>query len=455
MSGPQLWLNGSSRPSWSSAIGATSSLPMRSLLLPDGMPCWEANLYLASLLRRGRSHASVRTYASDISSIVRFCFETNTSFASLDDQRCIDFMAWLKTQKRPAISNSHANRLLNRTLDFLRWLERYNPNSRPLIGDESVGAQVTVERKRVRGAARRGAQDTHVARLPPSAPVIVRPMPRAAMDQLRLAVNSVYKGRYARARAHALLTFIADTGCRRVEAVWANVDDINSLSIDGDMQYRLRLRSAKRAGHPERMVPLPRTSAAALSDFVNVDRAIYMARKKYRSKALFVTRDGQRLHPDTVTQMFAQLRHHARITSRACAHMFRHRWITLQLAERLSGHRKSELGVEFIMTVLTRLASLSGHRDPNSLWTYVDFAFEDIVRSPRAEARISARMELEALQDAMQVLLADVAERGTLPGQLEMLKRAASQLIDIYREMPTELRVKDLSTHSTWGRREL
>lgn len=453
--GTQLWLNGSLQPSWSRAVAVTSSSPMRSLMYPDGTPCWEANLYLASLVRRGRSYETVRAYASEMSSIVRFCFETRKNFASLDDQQCIEFMTWIKRQKSPPVSNSHANRLLNRAIEFLKWLDRYNPHDRPIVGDASVGAQVTIELKQVRGPGRRAQKEAHIARLPASAPVIVRPMPRATTDLMRLAVNSVYKGRHTRARAHALLTFLADTGCRRVEAIWANVTDIHELSAPGESQARLRLRSAKRAGHPERVVPIPRTSAAALSDFVNVDRAIYMARKQYRSQALFVTRDGKRLHPDTVTQMFAQLRRHAGVSSRACAHMLRHRWITLQLAERLTVHRKSELGVEFIMTLLTRLASLSGHRDPSSLWAYVDFAFEEILLSPRVEARISTRMELEALQDAFQTLLAEVTERGIRTGQLQMLKRATSQLIAIYRELSPEASIGDLSAHSSWGRREL
>ena len=104
--------------------------------------------------------------------------------------------------------------------------------------------------------------------------------------------------------------------------------------------------------------------------------------------------------PATVTQLFSDLRALAGISERATAHMLRHLYITLQVVHRLKMLRSSRsIGVEALSTILSRVASLSGHARLSSLWTYVDWAYDEISIDSASPMQIN-----EALESVQEVI---------------------------------------------------
>jgi len=122
-------------------------------------------------------------------------------------------------------------------------------------------------------------------------------------------------------------------------------------------------------------------------------------KKSAGSDWLFCSRSGEQLKPSSITQLFGLLRTVGSIDEPATPHMLRHRWITLQLIAKI---REIELGTsvsaELLSTLLSRLASLTGHKEIDSLWTYVDWSFEEIqghlvsVRAKNQNAEIAAAL---------------------------------------------------------------
>lgn len=429
----QLWVSTSS-----------GSKKARAVVWPSGVPCWEINCYLASLQRRGRKPSTVRTYASELSSAARFVSSRSVSFFDLHDQDIVDYSRWLVANQagKPRQSNQ-VNKLIDRLLTFLGWLQDFGGVERPLVGVAGSGARVIVEEEsiRVRGRSRRSWR--HIAHVPSNAKWPVRPVARKTLIALREAIPISFKSSYCRARAHALLTLLSDTGCRREEAVFLRPQDVRDALEDD--RGLLRVRTSKRSGNPERYVPIPRTSLLSIQQFIDVSRALLVRtlakRKRQSAEWVFLSRNGEMWDPESVTQCFAKLRKRGQIGDRACAHMLRHRWITLQFLERLKRCQEAALGPELLSTIMTRVASLSGHADKESLWSYVDFSFEEFLA-----AEIDGPIEIAAELDALEGFIRSVPF-----GNEDSFSRVAPTLlaaIERMRSVPRRLPKETISAHS-------
>lgn len=423
----QQWLNGSKHERWSKVARGIERVGTRALVWSDQSPNWRANVYLGSLLRKGKQASSVRTYASDLSVAMRFLEETRLDIDQVCDESLVDLRSYLV--KRSKCDSNHINRIIHRFLLFLVWYQSFWSLKVPLVGGEGSGAPIHYEEEQPSG------RQSHPAFLPSVAPSIVRPMSRDALKQLRNAVPKVFKRRFARARAHALLTLLGDSGCRRQEAVWVTVKDIEDALRDP--RSLLKLRTAKRQGHPIREVPVPRVTLLAVSQYISVERRLVQRRTRKRSDALFITESGSRISPETVTQMFAKLRRKSGLSSKACAHMLRHRWITLQLIERIKEYKGMGLSHEIIVTVLTRLASLSGHSSFDGMWGYVDFAFDELTGG-RVETSVPRRLQLEAIERILATVQSERSSSRSMTKQQQLLSEATAVLLDVLRQVKEE-----------------
>jgi integrase len=204
-----------------------------------------------------------------------------------------------------------------------------------------------------------------------------------------------------------MLLILADVGIRREELVWIRVADVLDASNGDGM---LKVRTSKRKGNPIRLVPVPALTLQEVMKYISVQREMQMRRHTKSGRGgrdrgwAFCSRSGSRLAPATVSQIFSDLRALAGVSERATAHMLRHRYITLQIIDRIERLRNvGILGVEAAATVLAQVASLSGHSNPTSMWDYIDWAYQEMASD--AENRGAVEIvelirELEVLGDA-------------------------------------------------------
>lgn len=428
--GAQLWIEASSSftlPGFAdiSGSGRWSAPKLRALFWPNGSICWQVNLYLVFMRRSGLAVSSVNTYASELSVFIRFLAASGTLVESVDDDVLMEYSDSLISQNK---SGAHINRLIHRVISFLVWYQQLFPKIF-LIGLPGSGCQVTISRRAVYvGAGQVRGQIKHMSMVPKSIPRTVRPISRESLEKLIVATTEVARSRYKKDRDRCMLVLLADAGLRREELTWLRCERIREAKDNGG---RLRVRSSKRRGNPEREIPIPQETLNTLLEFLEVSRTLHIRRIKRRNPSFrddgwaFCTHSGKKMVPATVTQIFSDLRLSAGLSERATAHMLRHRYITLQVLSRLKALRKSGIGLEAMTTILSKVSSLSGHGSLRSLWTYVDWAYDELEASKNG-IDVSAN---EASEVVLK-LLKSAKSRGDQVevSALELVARALSKL---------------------------
>lgn len=351
---------------------------MRALFWPSGLICWQVNLYLVSLRKSGLAISTVNTYASELSVFIRYLSRCDLMVDEIDDDTLIEYADYLLAEDK---SGNHINRLLLRVLNYLAWYQNFFPGVR-LVGAVGDDCQVTVKIKFSRAC--RGSISTslrHMSMVPASTPRTVRPIAYQDLKKLVSACDKPGSSRFKKARDRCMVTLLADTGIRREELTWIFCDHILKAEKNGG---RLRVRTSKKRGNPERELPIPPETLSLLIEYVEVTRAIHIRRLKKRDPSFqdsgwaFCSHSGEKMAPVTVSQIFNDLRKNSCIQGRATPHMLRHRYITLQLMGRLKALHKNNIGLEMLTTILSQVASLTGHTSLDSLWIYVDWAFEEL-----------------------------------------------------------------------------
>lgn len=362
---------------------------LRMLFWPSGRVCWEANAYLVWLRRQGRETSTVNTYASEVSLFLRFLAKSHVLILEVTDDILIDFADWL--QKRGKSSGRHTNRVLLRAIDMLDWLQRLMVGKQ-LVGQVGQGVQVgvTITYVKREGFLRRSVR--HPAMVPSESRRVVHPASIDVLNALLTACDESAQSSFCVSRNRAMVVLLADSGIRREEIVWVRCADIAKALKEGG---GLEIRTSKRKGNPKRVVPVPEETLRHLSSYLEVHRALQIRRLRRRDPIFkdqgwaFCTRTGGQLAPQSVTQLFGDLRGLAGISERATAHMLRHRYITLQVVQRLKQLRSSRsIGVEAMSTILSRVSSLSGHTKLSSLWTYVDWAYDEMAAESASPQQI-------------------------------------------------------------------
>ncbi|SUC88771.1 site-specific recombinase, phage integrase family protein [Pseudomonas aeruginosa] len=367
---------------------------MRVMYWPDGCICWQLNVYFLHLRRSNSAISTINTYASELSLFVRFLFESKVVIEDVCDDVLVSFSDWLVNRKKS--SGNHINRILLRVISFLEWYQTLLVGRR-LVGSLGQGAQVTISLRSLKskqGVVRVRTQ--HHAMVPASIPRTVRPISSNIVSALLDSCEWAAKTNFRRSRDRCMLVLLADTGIRREELTWIRVSDVVGASAD----RKLPVRTSKRKGNPYRLIPISDETFRMLLEYIDVTRSIQVRRLNRRKIGfkdqgwLFCTREGFKMAPSTVSQLFCDLRAEAGLTERISAHMLRHRYITLQVMARLrSLSRRGSIGVEALTTVLSKIASLSGHSSLDSMWRYVDWAYEEL----EAEYKDSANVADEAL----------------------------------------------------------
>lgn len=400
---------------------------LRALFWPSGTICWQVNLYLIYLRRHGLAVSTVNTYASEISLFIRFMWDRKLDIATVDDEVLIDFADSLVLSNK---SGNHVNRLLLRVLHYFSWYQQVFPEAN-VIGLPGTGCRISISRSATR--TKHGAvagKVRHISMVPPSVRRTVRPISFESISKLLSACDTIGSTRFKRNRDRCIVTLLADAGIRRDELTWVTCENVKRASVNG---RKLHVRTSKRRGHPERVIPLPAETMTLLLEFLEVTRALRIRRLQATNPLFldegwfFCTVSGKKISPSTVSQLFSELRISSQINGRATPHMLRHRYITLQVVSRLQSMKKQNIGLEAISTILSRVASLSGHSSLQSLWVYVDWAFDELdVSYAYSEKSNSSALEL------VEVLLDESRKEGNhrLVDGLEQIQKS---LLDDHR----------------------
>lgn len=128
-----------------------------SFIWPDGTPCAPVEMFLLEkgdeLTVRDHDGGSLKTWASHLTHLTRFCFEKNIQFWDLDDTRFKDFVVnYLGNQKLSARGfvkrkNNTNITIIRSCISFLQWLQSTISHDRIIVGPREISPQIRLIEK--------------------------------------------------------------------------------------------------------------------------------------------------------------------------------------------------------------------------------------------------------------------------------------------------------------------
>jgi len=383
---------------------------------PDRSVCWAATMYLVEVAsayidsETTNKRGTPTIVASNLSFLIRFTHQRRKTFGNLCDD---DIQAWVKELQDEKDStnptllrrcNTQVGRIVRAGLIFLKWYQNHLLDGDYLIG-YSIECRITIE-DQVQVRRTSDIQCVGHRHLPVnSTPEDVKPAGHHNITLLYDAMRYVVKNPSVRKRDENILRLLEATGGRRIEVACLAVDDIKRAYLSGS----LHLNTAKIGPNEGRDIPVCKEWLMPVVLYINTHRKKLVSRKIKDGKIdadsgyLFLnTSSGMPLPEKTITKYISRLRQAAGITDKMCAHMFRHRFITIQVATRLKSYTEQSLPMDVADSILTKVAQLTGHQDPQSLKPYIHLAFEELNIWDTSDKVLAMRSKLEGAYREIQ-----------------------------------------------------
>jgi|GEM_PF-601172 len=430
---------------------------------PSNKPCEPVNMYLLDIAHGVTGH-SLKTYASDLSHLVRYCGENNVGIEHLNNAHFHTLSKQLQVERAPqhplerARNNNTVRTILSRAIQFLLWYQKtIMPHLlTPLIGEQSVSPQIIVKRVKNNPTHIKGSHGgyyyTHAAMPPPESREPKRPIARPLIEDIQRAIyrQSVLEGRsepfirryannldllreqleYIRARRMFMIWMMMRTGLRPSELSEMSVKDhVNILTT---RTLKIPTKKRRKVKAPIRHFPILLDAATVIYRYL-LSRTAYCGALKRAGiepepgTAFFLTVEGKPLKKTSLEKDFQRLVVLAGYNDvQACLSMFRHRFITYEVTVHLkefiekSGKSRQMMTDIDYESILKRVADKTGHGSVQSLWHYIDLAWEELgvwASTDKALARLHAFDQL--FMDALQLKYELESSGKHLPKELQ------------------------------------
>lgn len=315
-------------------------------------PIAPANRFLAAVVVRGLSRATVRSYGFDLVVLYRWLVQRSYALGSLSGRTLLQFA---DAQRRDGMQPT----TINRRLVTAQLLYRFC-TGRELDGGR--GAVTPAPAFRGRGRDRR----LGLHWMPRQRQLKLRvKAPRRIVEPLSALEVRHFLRTLRRYRDLAIVHLMLLCGLRSAEVLAVQLSDL----LADDQQLRVRGK-----GNRERVLPLPVVVARSISDYVRWER-----RAEHTGRLFVVLQGPRRGAPMTLAGLRSLFRHRRRdhAVARANPHRFRHTF----------GADMARAGVR--LPVLQRLM---GHADETTTLRYIELSMADIaVEYHRATEEIQRR----------------------------------------------------------------
>lgn len=416
---------------------------------PNGLPCYEANLYLLKFLKEGHStfnKGSISKYASNISHLVNYCYYNKINkFSSLNDNQFTDLIKTLTAEVDPITKlrvrkNNQVITIGNQCIDFLFFIQNLYKISN-LIGTTSLyKIKVIYKSKATREKAKNGFRNGHYIHysFPHQNNKKTRlPVSFHAIKKLREYIKSSYVRPLA-FRQLCIVETLEYTGARRAEVCLLKVQDIIDALTTPSKSPLLRLTTLKNKKKKERVVPVPRNFLENLSIYIRFFRKPLILKSigmQNDHGFLFISHtSGLPLTPDTITTYFYNWG--KSLNENVHPHSFRHLFITEKLKLLILKHNYENVD-EFRQALLNTnmfkqmLQQWTGHSSIASLDNYINLAFSDLSRSEKLKDDVQIALSITAFKDRISFIKDEISSN---PEQSSQLVEELTKAIDLLNQ---------------------
>lgn len=360
---------------------------------PNGMPCYEANMYMRHLAEKGCKDTTLKGYANTIIHLVRFIENTPDIryFSQLTNATFRLFIQNLQAERRPNGERYRENNTVieigKRCLDFLSFIQEFH-DLYLFIG--TVKSNTIVVQKQTHSIAMEDSKHkkevtsfTHNC-LPTKDAVKKRfPVSKEAALQVWTFVQN-QTDRAKRFRDIALYQLMEQSGGRVKELHLITVDDYEEAKKMSEPSIRMHTLK-RRDEKVTRYVPIPRTVMTDIGQYMKYRRNILKKKKLTDHGFLFIsTTTGQQFKADSWTTYLNKWKKELNIEGALHPHLYRHAFITNKLKEIILAHQSINNSDDFRKHLLhtetfkLQLQQWTGHTNTHSLDTYIHLAFAEI-----------------------------------------------------------------------------
>lgn len=383
---------------------------------PNGRPCEVINIYLLSISRQITGD-TLKTYASQLTHLVRFCANSNVSFFSLTDSHLIDLSRFLSNEKsrynlNERVRNNNTIRMiLGRCLVFLIWAQRnfLLSTDQRLIDERSKSPKIAVQFKSNHHGRKISTYVTHLSMPESVSKVPKRPIARSIIENIEEMIEKLslltnaseptlrrYKSdpelylaqsNYIRARRRFMIWILSRVGLRPSEMVSLELSD--HINISNTLRLIIPTKKRRENISPKRVFPITLKDSQVFERYLIVRRK-YGALLESKgiteiADSLFLTVNGEAIKKTSLEKDFTRLAKACGYENiQVCVSMFRHRFITYEVVAHLKEFMNGSGKTRQIMTdsdyrsILRRVATKTGHGCEDSLWHYIDLAWGEL-----------------------------------------------------------------------------
>lgn len=452
---------------------------------PDGKPCEPVNMYFLNIAKYATGD-SLKTYASDLSHLVRYCYKHTKSIGNLTDDDIFKWRDNLKSEKAShnpiecARNQNTIRVIMSSAIRFLLWYQEcfVLPTATPLIGELELAPQivVTLKRNSYSKSTRREFYYIHRAMPTPISREPKRPIGQGTIESIQKIIDSkaclekqtprtlqrysknleVLDAQlsYVRSRRHFMIWIMRRVGLRPSEMI--GISHENHVDVMKKRCILIPTKKRRRVIAPLRSFPI------TLADSMVFYRYL-IARNKYLdflrtigkapgySDALLLSIDGSPIKKTSVETDFKRLTFEAGFSdSQACFSMFRHRFITIEVIVHLkefmdkSGKNRHLLTDSDYQSILTRVSKKTGHGDPKSLWHYIDIAWDEMNVWGNIDNKLQEIYAVDRFSDELRNLLFELEAKPETAGTKEIVSDLASRLTQILDMTKAEIKHSDI-----------
>lgn len=384
---------------------------------PSGGQCLEANLFMLACFERGLGRkgkgGTLAQYAKLLSHLIRFCYQNSFDFIDLTDAKFSLFIAGLHAEyassngKKKRRSPSHILTIGRISLTFLHYVGE-------LFLDEnlvSTNGRIRAEKRTAKIlTSGKSIERTywHHHSFPRAEPSKKRlPISRDSIEKIYDAIPGISSSTYIRRRRFIFVKLLEITGARRVEISNIKVEDVLKAHTENGQCFLKVLTAKRRDPNLFRYIPITKLDLELLINFIEKFRIRIVRNTVGVSKDsgyLFLSQTtGKKLATETLTNEMLLLAKAAGISEQACAHMFRHRYITRLFVAMIQHHDFSNKDnfKHILMNAESfkkKVQEYTGHASAASLDIYIHMAFEELANFSETLNVIKARSTIESLR---------------------------------------------------------
>jgi len=392
---------------------------------PDGSPCMLTEMFLlyrSSEVKISKNDGgTVGSNAGHISHLIRYCYDNKKDFWELTTSDIESLICILLVEKNELGNASRNNdtikTIISTCILFLKWIQNNISTNINLVGLNVPGKryQIKLITKSFTGInGKKYLADVFNDNLPEAITKPISPISTNIIKELwdtlanlkpNAKVSNQAKSWFNKSQQNDQIEYMnkrRELQLSLLEATGLRPQELTLISASKNIQYladskillpTLKRRSGSRES--ERLIPIDLAIAMKIEVFIHVHRK-KLQERLYKSGIIKNRNDvddniylnpltGKAVKPDACYQEFSRLAKKAGIEQKVCQSMFRHRFVTnlvkLQLCSFMDNNplkNRHLITDDDYRTILTKVTKFTGHKSPNSLYHYIDLAWDEL-----------------------------------------------------------------------------